>query len=57
MLGSLEAGQSKAELAAQFHEDFAQAWAEVVVTAARRSDHVVGLSGGVFCNALLTKRI
>jgi hydrogenase maturation protein HypF len=51
-------GESKGQLAADFHEAFAQVWAAAVAEAARRTGRrIVGLSGGVFCNALLTRRL
>jgi hydrogenase maturation protein HypF len=51
-------GRDRAELAALFHEEFAQIWAEAVGLAAEQTGlRTVGLSGGVFCNALLTNRL
>ncbi len=44
--------------AALFHEQFAQAWCEVVTRAARSTGlGTVGLTGGTFCNAILTQRM
>ena len=46
------------QLAADFHEQFACAWTAAAVEHARRTGiRTVGLSGGVFCNARLTRRI
>lgn len=58
----LIAGRSRSEspgqLAANFHEVFAQTWAAAVRAAICQTDRqIVGLSGGVFCNALLTRRL
>jgi hydrogenase maturation protein HypF len=44
--------------ASLFHEQFARAWARVVIAAARQlSLDTVALSGGVFCNAIVTTRL
>lgn len=54
----LAAGDSPAQLVADFHEAFAQAWAAAVRQAVADTGlRTVGLSGGVFCNALLTGRL
>lgn len=54
----VEAGVAVAELAWLFHDQFAAAWERVVVVAAQRSGvQTVGLSGGVFCNVLLTRML
>jgi hydrogenase maturation protein HypF len=46
------------QLGADFHEQFARAWTAVAVEHARRTGiRTVGLTGGVFCNARLTRRI
>jgi hydrogenase maturation protein HypF len=52
------AGASKGSLSAMFHEGFAAAWAAAVERAAwsERLNTVV-LSGGVFCNERLTRRL
>lgn len=51
-------GVSPEVLALLFHEQFAQAWAHVVAEASVRIGlRTVGLSGGVFCNAWLTRRL
>ena len=47
-----------ADLAAEFHEAFCQAWAKAVQMASARTGlRVAGLSGGVFCNEIVTKRL
>ncbi len=52
------AGEPVADLAAEFHEIFCQAWANAVSTASGRTGlRVAGLSGGVFCNEIVTKRL
>ena len=52
------AGHAVAELAWIFHEAFACAWASRVLAASRQSGiRIVALSGGVFCNAILTFRL
>jgi hydrogenase maturation protein HypF len=46
------------DLALLFHEQFARAWEAAVVEAARRTQlKDVALSGGVFCNSLLARRL
>jgi hydrogenase maturation protein HypF len=58
LVRAMSHGHSPQQLAADFHEGFAQAWATVVRQAARQTGRrIVGLSGGVFCNALLTRRL
>jgi hydrogenase maturation protein HypF len=58
LLENMERGDRIESLAHQFHEGFVQAWAAVIVEAsARMGLRVVGLSGGVFCNAWLTQRM
>ena len=48
----------QAEKAALFHEQFAQAWASAAIQWSRRTGlHTVVLSGGVFCNEILTRRV
>lgn len=57
-MGVRKQHQSVAELAREFHEVFAQAWAEATGRAANRTGiRVVALSGGVFCNEILTRRL
>ncbi len=51
-------GEAVADLAAEFHEEFCQAWAQAVQLASVRTGlRVAGLSGGVFCNEIVTKRL
>jgi hydrogenase maturation protein HypF len=51
-------GVSREELAALFHEHLARAWDAVVAEAADSTGlKSVALSGGVFCNAILTRRL
>ena len=58
MIQRHEQGESASQLSADFHEAFAQTWAAAVGQVAERTGvKTVGLSGGVFCNALLTKRM
>jgi hydrogenase maturation protein HypF len=58
LLERMERGDCIESLAHRFHEGFAAAWASVIVEAsARLGLRVVGLSGGVFCNAWLTQRM
>ncbi len=58
LVDRLEQGASTDELAYVFHEQFAQAWASVVIEASGRTGlRTVVLSGGVFCNARLTRRL
>ena len=58
LIGGKARGESQGQLAADFHEAFAQAWAAAVCAAIRQAGRrIVGLSGGVFCNALLTRRL
>ena len=58
LIGGKARGESPGQLAADFHEIFAQTWAAAVIEAMRQTGrHTVGLSGGVFCNALLTRRL
>jgi hydrogenase maturation protein HypF len=58
IVSAVEAGESLDDLAWMFHEQLAQAWAEVVRRASQRLRlRVVGLTGGVFCNAWLAKRL
>lgn len=58
LINRREHGTSGEELAYLFHEQFAQAWASVAIQAAARTRiDTVGLSGGVFCNAWLTRRL
>jgi len=57
LLSSLTQGVPAADLAAQFHAQLAEAWADVAARHAHRLDvNTVGLSGGVFCNQILTER-
>ena len=54
----VEAGDAVGELAWLFHDQLAAAWEQAVVVAAERHGvHTVGLTGGVFCNALLTRML
>ena len=47
-----------ADLAAFFHRQFAAAWAQAVKMAALDTGlNAVALSGGVFCNEILTKEL
>jgi hydrogenase maturation protein HypF len=47
-----------AALAALFHEQFALAWEAAVLRASQHTGiRTVGLSGGCFCNEILTKRL
>ncbi len=58
LVRTMSGGHSPQQLAADFHEGFAQAWAAAVRQAANQTGRrIVGLSGGVFCNALLTRRL
>ncbi len=58
LLARVAGGASACELSALFHEQIAQAWAEVTMrSAARTGLSTVVLSGGVFCNQLLTERL
>ena len=53
-----EDGEDSARLAWEFHEIFAQAWAAATIRASADTGvKIVALSGGVFCNEILTKRI
>jgi hydrogenase maturation protein HypF len=46
------------DLAALFHEQFARAWCDVALRASTTCGiRTVALSGGVFCNELLTRRL
>lgn len=52
------AGRRTDELAWMFHDGFARAWATNVIRMSNQTGlRIVGLSGGVFCNELLTKRL
>ncbi|MFT3785720.1 MAG: carbamoyltransferase HypF [Tepidisphaeraceae bacterium] len=52
------AGEDVSSLALHFHEAFARAWADVLLDQAhRRSLRAIALTGGTFCNALLTCRL
>ncbi len=52
------AGEDVRQLSAQFHEEFCRAWAEAAAAAARRVGvTIVGLSGGVFCNQIVSRRL
>ena len=54
----VEAGGETSTLAAAYHETLAAAWAEGAHRAAERTGvRTVGLTGGVFCNELLTRRL
>jgi hydrogenase maturation protein HypF len=54
----LQSGAPVDDLAWLFHEQFAQAWASAAREAsARVGVKTVGLTGGVFCNAWLTRRL
>ncbi len=56
LIEKLEAGASVNQLAWLFHQQFCDAWIEAVLTAVRATGLIcVGLSGGVFCNQLLTR--
>jgi hydrogenase maturation protein HypF len=47
-----------AQLAALFHEQFALAWEIAILQAVQKTGvRTVGLSGGVFCNQILTTRL
>jgi hydrogenase maturation protein HypF len=51
-------GADTPALAALFHEQLAWAWEEAASRAMERTGlRIVGLSGGVFCNELLTRRL
>ena len=58
LLQQMNAGRRVEQLAAMFHEELAHAWASM---ARHWADHtgirVVALSGGVFCNRILTQRL
>ncbi len=56
MLRRQERGWAASQLSALFHDQFARAWEKAVVAESRRTGvTTVGLSGGVFCNQLLTR--
>lgn len=58
LLRLVEAGSSAEDLSWLFHEQFARALGQAATEAADRLGlRVVGLSGGVFCNAWLTRRL
>lgn len=58
LVGRLERGDSPNRLAALFHEHFARSWAALVVRLQPSLNiNRVVLSGGVFCNELLTRRL
>lgn len=58
LLTAIGSGAPTAELAGEFHEQLAAAWAAVVSEAVERTGvRDVVLSGGVFCNQRLTKRL
>ena len=51
-------GEPAGELAADFHEQFALAWRDLVADAVQRTGiTTVALSGGVFCNVILLRRL
>jgi hydrogenase maturation protein HypF len=51
-------GTPREALALLFHEQFAHAWATTATEAARSTGiETVALSGGVFCNEILTRRL
>src|SRR5262249_5715661 len=51
-------GSAINDLAMLFHEQFSRAWAAVVIDASQRLKiDTIALSGGVFCNAILVKRL
>ena len=53
-----ESGEDPSMLASEFHEIFAQAWAEATLRASAATGvTIVALSGGVFCNEIIIKRI
>ena len=53
-----EHGQPVGPIAAYFHDQFADIWATVATQAiARTGVRTIGLSGGVFCNQRLTRRL
>jgi hydrogenase maturation protein HypF len=56
MLGQLDNGMAIDDLAWLFHDALADGLAQAAVTIARQNNiRTVGLSGGVFCNTLLTQ--
>ena len=56
LVHAMRRGESACDLARLFHEQFAAAWVEMVESAAAcRGVRAVGLTGGVFCNGLLTE--
>jgi hydrogenase maturation protein HypF len=53
-----EQGEGVSRLAWEFHEVFAAAWAHAALLASQQTGvKTVALSGGVFCNEIVTKRI
>ncbi len=58
ILRGVAMGLSAADLSAFFHEEFARTWFTLIRDAARRTGiRTVALSGGVFCNERLTRRL
>lgn len=57
IVARMQAGQAAEDLALHFHSQFSDAWTCLAIRMAEHLDvHEVGLSGGVFCNAILSKR-
>jgi hydrogenase maturation protein HypF len=58
LLARRDAGVPAGELAAQFHDQLAGAWAEVTIEASERLGvRTVGLSGGCLCNRRLSDHL
>jgi hydrogenase maturation protein HypF len=58
LVEGIERDEPVTDLAYLFHEQFAQAWAQAAIEASDRLGiRTVGLSGGVFCNAILTQHL
>jgi hydrogenase maturation protein HypF len=58
LVSGVVAGESVATLAAAFHDHLSAAWEKAVVLASRQTGiRTVGLTGGVFANALLLEKL
>jgi hydrogenase maturation protein HypF len=58
LLEGMDSGAQRSSMAALFHRQFARAWEKIVIREAQRTGlNIVALSGGVFCNQILTQSL